>query len=89
MPQGFPGSNKTENTPITAIGVIGAFSVWPLPKVENLFWNQIWNEMVNISLFSFLLSFEQQMKISEPAKFFTFYTNVGGAHKSSVVLDGN
>ena len=29
---------------------ICVFSVWPLPKVENWFWKQIWNENVYISI---------------------------------------
>ena len=35
---------------ISPIDAIGAFSVWPLPKVENWFQNQIWNEKVHISI---------------------------------------
>ena len=34
---------------------ISVFSVWPLPKVENRFRKQIWNENVHISILNFLL----------------------------------
>ena len=39
------GSGQTENYANTRICV---FSVWPLPKVQNLFRKQIWNESVYI-----------------------------------------
>ena len=35
---------------------ICVLSVWPLPKVQNWFWKQIWNENVHISMLFFLFS---------------------------------
>ena len=45
-----PVSSQTENVSIAPIGPIGAFSVGPLPKVENLFRKQILNEKVHTSI---------------------------------------
>ena len=42
---------------------ICVFSVWPLPKVQNRFWKQIWNDNVHISILKFVLkSFNQHLK---------------------------
>ena len=46
--------------------LICIFSVWPLPKVENWFRKQIWNENVYISILNFFLkSFGQYLKKSK------------------------
>ena len=48
------GSGQTKNMPITPIGVIGVFSVWPLPKGRNWFQKHIWYANVHISILIFL-----------------------------------
>ena len=42
----------------TAIVVIGVFSVWPLPEVQNLFQKPIWNENVHIYFLIFFGAFQ-------------------------------
>ena len=44
---------------------ICVFSVWPLPKVQNWFQKQIWNENVQISIQFFLKSFGHYLKKSK------------------------
>ena len=50
-------NGKYANTRICVI------SVWPLPKVQNWFPKQIWNENVHISVLNFLFkSFSEYLK---------------------------
>ena len=49
------------------------FSVWPLPKVENWFWKQIWNENVHISI---LIFFEEFWSIFRKVKNWIFHCNL-------------
>ena len=57
------GSGQTENTQIC---VFAFFSVWPLPKVQNLFQKQIWNENVHNSILK--KNFEEFRPISKKVK---------------------
>ena len=57
------------------------FSVWPLPKVENWFQKQIWNENIHIYILNFLKSFGQYFKKSENGFPIVFFTDQ--AHSST------